>query len=774
MISSRKLLVLTSLVTFSACSSLEPARLTPKERAQVISRTTWGQPTPKFGLALAGGGTKASSFSMGVLRGFVQTGLIERVDILSTVSGGSYAGLWFYYRYVLDDPSFRSPGKTSLATQKTWFQDCYPARYWTRLDLAFLGVDKKLVKGSSDGQKAELQKLGLNPCPAGNFSNYLGGKNYAKDAQSENKEELDKYRYQNYLRGYQDIFNLGNDILGRPAFDYDPTSQSNRLVAYGTPVAFQTLGAMALTIVPNYLFDWEINLSPTRRVYRNGIARTYGASPIACYNGGCVDVGKMKGMRLEGNAEKAKSIGFDEIKRVSEVKGAPLWVVNATAGEDRSIWDLRKPSPFDLTAFEFTAYGAGSGLYSYDFKPQQILPSPLEASVASAAFLDTQQKWVGNPPGRNGLAMAMKVFTAEWGVSVKNPNLSDAAYRAHYALPFPLYYAHYFQATENSAYIHLSDGGQSENLGAYALVRRHVRAMVLSDHAQDEKGTMGDVCRFKNGLPDDLTLVLPGLQNLDEQCLNNDKDEYGYNVYQWKSPVLVGCIIPKSQAVSQANKIAMLKGENKNGEGGAGGADSTVCGKLDHPGIYQARVFIIKPALANTGLLKSLERFSTACFPAEDKNNTEPEKSADSVCSRVIIEECTASRLEGDDSPMWKGAPPPSCEVYSFLKLNGSKGPGLDKSGCPIFPQYSTVAMTANSSPWMYGAMRDLASYYAERVSWFFNNQGDLDNARFEQEMRYQASSPIRRQRVAAMHANSVGQRNLAKCLGEEPTQGPI
>lgn len=767
MISNRKLLVLTSLVSLSACSSLEPARLTPKERAQVISRTTWGQPTPKFGLALAGGGTKASSFSMGVLRGFVQTGLIERVDILSTVSGGSYAGLWFNYRYVLDDPSFRSPGKTSLATQKSWFQDCYPARYWTRLDLAFLGIDKK-------GQKAELQKLGLNPCPVENFSNYLGGKDYARDAQAENKDSLDKYRYQNYVRGYQDLFNLGNDILGRPAFDYDPTSQSNRLLAYGTPIAFQTLGAMALTIVPNYLFDWEVNLSPTRRVYRDGIARTYGASPVACYDGGCLDTEKKKGIRLEGNVEKAKVIGFDDVRRASEVKGAPLWVVNATAGEDRSVWDLRKPSPFDLTSFEFTAHGAGSGLYGYDFKPKQILPSPLEASVASAAFLDTQQKWVGKPPGRNGLAMAMKVFAAEWGVSVRNPNLSDAAYRTHYALPFPLYYAHYFQATEDSAYIHLSDGGQSENLGAYALVRRHVRTMVLSDHAEDETGTMGDVCRLKNGLPDDLTLLLPGLENLDEQCQNNQRDEYGYNVYQWKSPVLVGCIIPKSQAVSQANKIAMLKREKNNGEGAVSGAAPTACGKLDDSDTYQARVFIIKPALANKGLLKSLARFTKACFPAEDKNNIEPEKSADSACSKSIIDECTAARLEGDDSPMWNSAPPPSCEVYSFLKLNGAKGPGLDKSGCPIFPQYSTVAMTANSSPWMYGAMRDLASYYAERVSWFFNEHGDLDKARFDQEMVYQTGSPVRRQVVAAMHANSVGQRNLAKCLGEEPTQGPI
>lgn len=62
----------------------------------------------------------------------------------------------------------------------------------------------------------------------------------------------------------------------------------------------------------------------------------------------------------------------------------------------------------------------------------------------------------------------------------------------------------------------------------------------------------------------------------------------------------------------------------------------------------------------------------------------------------------------------------------------------------------------------------------AMQISWFFNEHGDLDKGRFEQEMDYQASSPIRRQVIAAIHANSVGQRNLAKCLGEEPTLGPI
>ncbi|MCS8153520.1 patatin-like phospholipase family protein [Pseudomonas aeruginosa] len=776
MVSLRTIGASLILLALVGCSSLETKSLSPEQREKVISETTWGQPTPRIGLALAGGGAKASSFSMGVLQGVVESGLIEHIDILSTVSGGSYAGLWFNDRYILDDPDFSHPGKTPLSTQRSWFRDCYPSRYWSKLDLTRFGVDSTAAgKEALAQKKIELRRLGLNPCPLQNFTNYIEGEEYDGATGVADRSEWDPYRFQNYVRGYQDLFNIGSDFFGRPAFDYSATSEDYRLWSFGAPIVLESVGAMVLTVVPNYLFDWEINLSPTRRVYRDGIARTYGASPIPCYEAGCVRTEELKGVRLEGDVERAKRVRFDEVKRASQVKGAPLWVVNATAGEDRSVWDLRHPSPYDLTAFEFTAFGAGSGLYGYELKAEDVLPSPLEASVASAAFFDTQQKWVSAPPIRNFLAIGMKLTTAEWGVSVKNPQVSDFAYRAHSALPFPLYYLHHFQATKDSAYIHLSDGGQSENLGAYALVRRHVRTMILSDHSNDEKGTMGDICHFKAGLPDDLTMVLPGLELLDLQCEKIADATDGYNVYQWTNPVLVGCIVPKTFANRRAvaRQVAADAHVDINAEGAW--KQFSPCGDLDDPKTYLARVFVIKPALANKSLLKSLERFTKACFPQKARLNAAPEKYADAVCSEVLINECTAKSLPDDyddkvkKSPMWEGAPPPSCEVYSFLKLNGGSGPGLNSEGCPVFPQYSTVGMTVNSSPWMYGAMRDLASYYAKRISWFFDGKGALDSERFERELQFQASSPIPRQSLKDLHAKSVGQDNLARCLGAEP-----
>jgi hypothetical protein len=47
---------------------------------------------PLVGLALSGGGIRSAAFNMGVLQGLARGGLLNRVDYLSTVSGGGYIG----------------------------------------------------------------------------------------------------------------------------------------------------------------------------------------------------------------------------------------------------------------------------------------------------------------------------------------------------------------------------------------------------------------------------------------------------------------------------------------------------------------------------------------------------------------------------------------------------------------------------------------------------------------------------------------------------------
>lgn len=55
----------------------------------------------KLGLALSGGGFRASFFHLGVLARLAEEGLLRQVEVISTVSGGSIIGAAYYVRPVL-------------------------------------------------------------------------------------------------------------------------------------------------------------------------------------------------------------------------------------------------------------------------------------------------------------------------------------------------------------------------------------------------------------------------------------------------------------------------------------------------------------------------------------------------------------------------------------------------------------------------------------------------------------------------------------------------
>lgn len=53
------------------------------------------QSEPKIGLALSGGGSRAIAFHLGCLRALKELGILDRVAVLSTVSGGSVIGAYY-------------------------------------------------------------------------------------------------------------------------------------------------------------------------------------------------------------------------------------------------------------------------------------------------------------------------------------------------------------------------------------------------------------------------------------------------------------------------------------------------------------------------------------------------------------------------------------------------------------------------------------------------------------------------------------------------------
>lgn len=59
-----------------------------------------------WGVALSGGGVRSAMFSVGVLKALYDAGVLDEVDVISSVSGGGYASYWLY-RSHLNHPDQR-------------------------------------------------------------------------------------------------------------------------------------------------------------------------------------------------------------------------------------------------------------------------------------------------------------------------------------------------------------------------------------------------------------------------------------------------------------------------------------------------------------------------------------------------------------------------------------------------------------------------------------------------------------------------------------------
>jgi predicted acylesterase/phospholipase RssA len=73
----------------------------------------------RIGLALSGGGYRAAAFHLGVLRGLAAAGLLERVEVVSAVSGGALlAAAWVTHQGGLD--AFTADMRRFLARDLKW------------------------------------------------------------------------------------------------------------------------------------------------------------------------------------------------------------------------------------------------------------------------------------------------------------------------------------------------------------------------------------------------------------------------------------------------------------------------------------------------------------------------------------------------------------------------------------------------------------------------------------------------------------------------------
>ena len=626
------------------------------------------RPGSNFGIALSGGGTKASSFAMGVLAGLADHDLLDRADYLSSVSGGGYAA-YFYYTHRLF-PLVR-PGVRTPVTNTELFRDCV-----------------------SDPEGTAVEEISAKI----KSTNYCGRREISSRSPKQEHQQAD-IRYQSLVKCTQDLL--------RPGYcDMKTTAGLDSGISLATVLG--SASSLIFSNISNTLFDWGYSMSPSARSYKDGIGISYGAtltqakglSPYHIINAVWF-CGENRGERLDvldctPNMFDSDPVPltFEElraglIKSSNAGRQLPFWIMNAAAPESRSVFGWTKSGREDITnsdMFEMTAVSHGSGRFGYvSASPGIHDMSVLDSIAASAAFLDANQLVLQNRAVRTGAGALLHVFNFDWGYDIANYNVSSTRRRVHRSLPVPFYWldspiARATLDTDTSAemkdrhrsvFIRLIDGGNAENLGVYSLLKRGVRNILISDAAQDEDGLFNDICGLARRLqhPSDgrvpSHLYIPGLADFSDHCTSPTKKKFAYDMQGWlaRHPVLFGCI-RRSPAAS----------------------GSSACADLKHD---EVRLFIVKPAI-------NFDHF------------------VDQQMGRDITGKVMDCHVRGVDV-----LTPDSllnCDSAIFLKINHGVERGVSK-GCPIFPQHGTVLMTANSSGTMFVAYRELARQYVGQAA---------------------------------------------------------
>lgn len=445
-------------------------------------RSTTGTPQDALGLALSGGGPRSASFSIGVLKALHEerrqsAALLARVHYLSTVSGGGYAAYW-YYNNVLDN-----------------------------------GAWADRIFAPDDVFQQHLQKnthiLFDDECPVSARNSELGLKIYS----------------------------------GVSALFYPLTGALAWLPGFIPAIPHH---------FANTLFDWSWDNSVFNDTYRTGIERMYGrlALPGAAAGASgsrCAaearapdqDLARQgpriaDGSWLDFATLRARTAAFWQGQSAAgATPPLPLWIINTSGFSSNSVWASSGDKDLEKYQYEFTPLGYGSGLFGYFARsdgehdldetlepghkgpgsqavyPHQLLP--FDAVNASGAAVDA---FGFDSIGQERTArLAAHLANFSLGTQLNNPIFGEQNRTVHRMLPLPFYYLHGSNDSADSPEIYLTDGGHTDNLGLFALVRRGLGKIIVIDASEDEKGrfdSLAETCARLEKLGVRVSFCRPG------------------------------------------------------------------------------------------------------------------------------------------------------------------------------------------------------------------------------------------------------------------------
>ncbi|MGN8278436.1 patatin-like phospholipase family protein [Pseudomonas sp. SMV71] len=393
---------------------------------------------PELGLSLSGGGMRSATFSIGVLAGLQKQGLLDQVDIVSSVSGGSYANLWLTHQ-LYGAKHYQTPAAATDELFKSYYV-------------------YKAVRDNPDIEP--MARPHHADQTSRRFQTYI-----------ENNSYLITRTQDSYYGAFIDQSSYIGEMTGRTAL---------------------WVPSVPLNIIANGIFRWQVNVNPWESAYKKGIDRTFGAYPTDWHS----------------TLENA-SPSYSELAGAAKRGEIPFFIVNTTAAYGGKVEWLRTAdfagfnSDLASVVYEFSPLAYGNTAFGYcDYQDKTNrrtygvpcypaeAPKLSEAVMMSGAAVDSL-KLSDLPLVYVPVDAFADALNLSLGRYVANPRVEPATRAWHKVLPFPFYFATNRRYDETRDSVYLSDGGHSENLGLYALVKRRVKNIITID-AEHEATSKGD------------------------------------------------------------------------------------------------------------------------------------------------------------------------------------------------------------------------------------------------------------------------------------------
>jgi hypothetical protein len=307
---------------------------------------------------------------------------------------------------------------------------------------------------------------------------------------------------------YAQHLNAGGQLDTRKLFDPGERHQrcleeNSALVPKRTIVPLLGLDAlmMPVNLALNGVFGWHMNTTPSRRFYEDRIKEVYDRTPVD----GCArwkntraffwpffGMHRIPFQKLRDMLERALQEGW--------AHRPPFFVINTTAAMDRGLDDF--DDKMANAIFEFTPIRFGSDALGHG----EDFPFGFDRAVAiSGAALDTA---VIAGSSQKTLFSAANLDLGYYATNTLNPEVTRNTVLLHRVLPFPAYFSHHYLKDKNGIAVYLTDGGHSENLAAFSLVRRMCDRIIIVDGEHDPGWNFGGYHRLQRALRSEMNVDL--------------------------------------------------------------------------------------------------------------------------------------------------------------------------------------------------------------------------------------------------------------------------